>query len=88
MIARLYCLAASFLIGVSLSGIISYSAYTFPYLRKWAFSMLLIYIAVLMISCILDEQAANWLGLPYRAYIALLVSLSFCLLIGGIIQWQ
>lgn len=88
MIARLYCLASSFLIGVSLSGIISYSAYTFPSLRKWAFSVLLIYTAALMISCILDEQAANWLGLPYRAYLAVIISLTCCLLIGGIIQWQ
>jgi hypothetical protein len=88
VIAKFYCLLGSFLLGVALSGLVSYSAYTFPLLRKWAFCLLLIITISFVIAGIVDEQLALWLGVSYRAYIALMIGLFVTFLIGGLIQWQ
>lgn len=89
MVSKFYCLIGSFLTGVALSGLISYSAYTFPLLRKWAFCLVLILAVIFVIAGILDEQLALWLGISsHRAYLALLIGIFAVLLIGGVIQWQ
>lgn len=88
MISKIYGFLGSFLIGVGCSGLISYTAYTFPQARRWAFSLLIITAFFFLLAGIVDEQVAAWLGIPYRAYLACIISLFLILTIGGLIQWQ
>lgn len=85
--SRFYILIGGFLIGVGLSGLVSYSASIFPNLRAWGFWMSVIVALVLIVAALVDDFACQFLGLTYQAYVSLLIAIATTLIIGGVIQW-
>ena len=87
MIGRAFVLIGYFMIGVSIVGLFSLSAYAFPAMRAYGFWLSVVagLIVILLASC--DDYFSDALEMSQLQYVALLVSIVLILLIGGTSQW-
>jgi hypothetical protein len=88
MIERCLFLGGCFLIGVGLTGFVSYTTLIFPELRFWGVWMLILISGVLAVACLTDDYICQYLEMPYQQFIALLIGIILTLILGGFIQWQ
>ncbi len=84
---RFLFLAGCFLIGVAISGIVSYSASILPSLRLWSFWLLIVVFCIYAIAMICDDYLCQYFEIPRQQFIALIIGSFLMLLIGGLIQW-
>lgn len=85
--SKAYTLTGYFLIGVSIVGLFSYSAYAFPRLQYYGFWLSIIASLLFVIAGVADDFFANVLGLSYQQYIGALISAIALVMIGSLIQW-
>ena len=85
--SKAYVLLGYFLIGVSVVGLFSYSAYAFPRLQYYGFWLSIITSLLLVIAGVADDFFASVLGLSYQQYIGALISAIALLIVGSLIQW-
>jgi hypothetical protein len=85
--SKAYTLVGYFLIGVSVVGLFSYSAYAFPNLQYYGFWLSVIISLLFVIGGVADDFFASVLGLSYQQYIGALISAIALVIIGGLIQW-
>lgn len=76
-----------FLIGVSVAGVFSYSAYAYELLRMYGFWLSVVTALALFTMAICDDFFASILGLSYPMYVGGLISLIAVLVVGGVVQW-
>lgn len=75
-----------FLVGVSVTGIFSYSAKAFSNLQPYGFWVSVAVSLLLIVAGVCDDYFASVLGLSYQSYIGALISVIAVLIIGGVIQ--
>ena len=85
--SQLYLLSGAFLTGVSLAGLISFSARAFPALRGWGFWMVVVIAIAFFLAAILDDYLCKFLGISYQAYVSMLAAIAAVIFVGGLIQW-
>lgn len=80
-------LAGCFLIGASISGVISYGASIIPSLRLWAFWLLIVIFCIYITAMICDDYLCQYFEIPRQQFITLMIGSFLMFLIGGSIQW-
>jgi hypothetical protein len=86
--SKLYQIVGCFFLGVSLTGLISYSSYTFQVLKNWGISLGVIALGMLIIAAITDDAAIAYLKINRLTYLGCVIAVAFLLIIGVVIQWQ
>ena len=76
-----------FLIGVSCTGLFSYTAYAFPQFQYYGFWLTVIVSILFVIAGVADEFFASAMGLSYQQYIGALISAIAVIIIASLIQW-
>jgi hypothetical protein len=84
---KFFVLVGCFIIGVSFTGLFSYTAYAFETLRMYSFWLALTAVIFIAVGALADDFLAAALGVSHQEYIGLLISAIALLLIGGVIQW-
>ena len=85
---KIYKSIGFFLIGLSISGCLSYTAYTFQILRFWGLSLIGIITIIFIILFIIDDYAIEYFSISRLQYLGLLICIAFMIFIGITIQLQ
>ena len=85
--ARIYQLLAYFLVGVGLSGLLSYTIRISEKLHKAGLSLIVLIILTLILLILLDDAIKTHLQTSYYTYILYVVGFALVILAGGVIQW-
>jgi len=85
--AKAYQFAGYFLIGASVVGLLSYTAYAFPPMQAYAFWISVVASLLLIVAGLADEFLSEAMGLTYQQYIGGMISAIAVIIIGSIIQW-
>lgn len=85
--AKIYSLLAYFLVGVGLSGLLSYTIRITDKLHKAGLSLIVLIIVTLLLLILLDDAIKTHLQTNYYTYILYVVGFALVLLAGGVIQW-
>ena len=86
--AKVYISLGSFLLGASISGLISYSSLLFPRLRQWGLSLMLLTFLIFILVAVCDDYIIACLRITRKAFIFSVVGISLSLIFGGLIQWR
>ncbi len=84
---KAYVMAGYFLLGVSCTGLFSFTAYVSPRFQYYGFWLVVVTSILFIIGGICDEFFATAMGLSYQQYIGALISAIAIILIGSILQW-
>jgi uncharacterized membrane protein len=84
---KFFNLIGCFIIGVSIVGLFSYTAYAFETLRMYSFWLSVVAAILIAVAALADDFLCGVLGVTYQEYLGLLISVIAILLIGGVIQW-
>ncbi|AFZ15522.1 hypothetical protein Cri9333_4746 (plasmid) [Crinalium epipsammum PCC 9333] len=80
-------LVGYFLIGISITGLFSYSSRAFANLQPYGFWLSVAASLLLIVAGVADDFFCSVLGLSYQNYIGALISVIAVLIVGGVIQW-
>jgi hypothetical protein len=84
---KAYVMAGYFLLGVSCTGLFSFTAYAFPVFANYAFWLVVTVSLLLIVAAAGDDFFSDVMGLTYRQYIGGLIVIVALLFIGSLIQW-
>lgn len=85
--ARIYQLLAYFLVGVGISGLLSYTIRITEKLHKAGLSLIVLIFLALIILILLDDAIKMHLQTNYYTYILYVAGFALVVLVGGVIQW-
>jgi ABC-type Na+ efflux pump permease subunit len=85
--SKAYAMIGYFLIGVSCTGLFSYTAYAIPQFQYYGFWLVVVTSILFIVAGVADEFFASAMGLSYQQYIGALISAIAIILIGGLIAW-
>ncbi|MGL6283944.1 MAG: hypothetical protein ACRC2J_16195 [Microcoleaceae cyanobacterium] len=86
--SKLYQIAGYFFLGVSITGLISYSSYTFQLLKNWGISLGIISILFCILAAVTDDAMIAYFKTDRLTYLGSVIGLTTLLIIGVVIQWQ
>ena len=84
--SKAFELVGYFLIGVSVTGIFSYSAKAFTNLQPYGFWLSVAASLLLILAGVADDYFVSILEMSYESYIGALITVIVILIIGGVIQ--
>lgn len=84
---KIYELLALFLLGVGMTGSLSYIIRITEKLHKAGLALLILLFIILVLLIILDDAVKNHLKTNYYTYILYVVGFALIILAGGVIQW-
>jgi hypothetical protein len=84
---KFFVLIGCFLVGVSATGLFSFTAYAFESLRMYGFWLAVSAGLLLLVGAIADDFIAESLGLNYQQFIGWMVATVAILILGGVVQW-
>lgn len=80
-------LGGYFLLGVSICGLFSYTAYIVPRFQFYAFWLVVVVSLLFIIAGLADDFLAQQMEVDYQTYIGGLIVFIVVVLIGSIVQW-
>jgi len=80
-------LGGYFLLGVSVCGLFSYTAYVIPRFQYYAFWLVVVVNLLFVVAGLTDDFLASAMGVDYQSYIGGLIVLIAIVLVGSLVQW-
>lgn len=80
-------LGGYFLLGVSCTGLFSYSAFVIPRFQYYAFWLVVVVSLCFVVAGLVDDYLSEVMGVTYTQYIGGLITCIAIVLLGSIIQW-
>ncbi len=84
---KAYSFLGYFLLGVSTTGLFSYTVFVVPRFQFYAFWLVVIVSILFIVAGVADDFLAEAMGLTYQQYIGGLVTCIAVILIACLIQW-
>ncbi len=85
--AKAYVLSGYFLLGVSCTGLFSFTAYAFPQLRAYGLWLIIVASLLFIAAALADDFLTALLGLNYQEFLGAMITAIALLFIGILIQW-